>query len=74
MELGKEKDLKSIAFHRLASNVRVMSESALPFFHGLSGCEANLSIFGKSKRAFYDAWKLFPEITKVFVKHGVVKK
>ena len=26
------------------------------------------SVFGKSKKTFYNGWKFFPEITKVFVK------
>ena len=66
--LGKGKDLKYIAVHRIASNLGVMSASVLSFFHSLSDCDTTSSIFGKSPKTFYDAWKLFPEITKVFVK------
>ena len=54
VEFGKEKNLIYIA--------------VLSFFHTLSGCDTTSSIFGKSKKTFYDAWILFPEITKVFMK------
>ena len=74
VQLGKGKDLKYIAVHRIASNLGVMSASALPSFHALSGCNTTSSIFGKSKNMFYDAWKLFPEITKVFVKPASVQQ
>ena len=70
MEFRKEKDLKYITVHRIASNLGVMSASALLFssFYALSGCDTASSIFGKSKKACYGAWERFPEIAKVFVK------
>ena len=68
MEFWKGKDLKIIALQRIVSNFGVMSASALPFFHALSGYDTTSSIFGKCKKIFYDAWKVFPEIIKVFVK------
>ena len=69
----KEKDLKYIAVNRIASNLAVMSANAIPFFHALSGRDTTSSIFGKNKKT-YDAWKLFPEITKVFVKLASVQE
>ena len=59
---------KYIAVQTIASNYGVMLTSVLAFFHALSGSDTNSSIFGKSNKAFYDRWKLFPEITKVLVK------
>ena len=73
VEFGKEKDLKYIVVHRIESNLGVMSASALPFFHALSGCDTTSSIFVKSKATFYDAWKFFPEIAKLFVKVASVQ-
>ena len=68
MEFGKEKDLKHFAVHRIASNLGVISASPLTFYYVLSGCDTTLSIFGKSKKIFYNALKVFPEIAKAFVK------
>ena len=72
-KFGKGKNLKYIPVHRIASNLGVMSASALSLFHALSGYDTTSSIFGKSKKTFYDAWKLFPEITKVSVKLASVQ-
>ena len=47
------------------TDYQTISASALPFFYALSGCDATLSIFGKSKKTFSDGWKIFPEITGV---------
>ena len=54
VEFGKGKDLKYIPVHRIVSNLGAMSGSAIPF-HALTGCDTTSSIFGKNKKAFYDA-------------------
>ena len=51
VEFRKRKDLKYIAVHRLASNLGVMSASALPFFHALSGCDTTSQYLVKAKRS-----------------------
>ena len=50
VEFGKGKDLKYIPVHRIVSNFGVMSASALPSFHALTGCDTTLSIFCKKQK------------------------
>ena len=61
---------KYVAVHRIASNYEVMSAIVL---HALSGRDITSSLFGNSKKIFYDRWKLFPEITKVLVELASVQ-
>ena len=74
VEFGKGKDLKHIPVHRIVSNLGAMSANTLPFFHAPTGCDTTSSIFGKSKKTFYDAQKSFSEVTKVFVKLASVQQ
>ena len=55
VEFSKGKDLNNTAIHRIVTNLGAMSARAIPFFHALTGCDTTSSIFGKNKKAFYDA-------------------
>ena len=56
------------------NNIKPFFKVLFPFFHALNVCNTTSSIFGKSKKTFYDAWTFFPEITKVFAKLAYVQQ
>ena len=53
------------------TDYQTISASALPFFYALSGCDATLSIFGKSKKpslmdgTFFQKLQAFVELASV---------
>ena len=53
---------------RIASNIELISASALLFFDALSGFDTTLSIPGKSKKTFRNAWTFFIRNYKMLVK------
>ena len=40
---------------------------ALPIFHSVTSCVTTSTFLGKGKKSAWDAWKAFPEVTKLFL-------
>ena len=63
-EVGKH--LHYLSIHKIASSLNTEQCEGLPFFHALTGCDTVSLFSGKCKKTAFQAWKCYPEATKVF--------
>ena len=63
-EVGKH--LQYLLIHKIASSLNTEQCEGLPFFHVLTGCDTVSLFSGKGKKTAFQAWKCYPEATKVF--------
>ena len=73
IEYGRGKDLKFIPIHEIANTLGPSTSKAILFFTSISGCDECSSVQGKGKKSFFDAWKLMPEMTAIFIKLSEVE-
>ena len=64
----QKKSINFILDHEILSHLGQLTSTSLTFFHAHGRCHTTLSISGKKKIAFWNTWKLMPEITPKFIK------
>ena len=63
-EVGKH--LHYLSIHKISSSLNTEQCEGLPSFHALTGCDTVSLFSGKGKKTAFQAWKCFPEATKLF--------
>ena len=63
---GTGKNFTYLHINTISHNLGEEKCLALPFFHSFSGCDTTSAFFGKGKKAAWEAWKCFPEVSTAF--------
>ena len=68
ISFGTSKKKRWFPIHSMVEKFGFLKSQGLLFFHAFSGCD-NISGFrGKGKKAFFQTWNVFPNVTKTFIK------
>jgi hypothetical protein len=66
LAFGVGKDYVLFNINETFASIGAEVSASLPFFHALSGCDTTSSFHRKGKKAMWNAWKAFSDVTKVF--------